>query len=355
MDVTVPGNTNYLQIQTCTMKFFYLLAIVSLYACVAMAQTDTCIINLKNAGTEYDQGDYDQAINLLNITLKGCPLTKQDQIQANKLLLLCYIHIDNLEAANNAAATIMNIDPNYKPDKFKDDPKLSSLFEKLKPEPTLAAGIFLGINLPVIHVVQAYSVVHSDEATQLASYKSTLGYQFGIEIEKRAYKNLWVEPGFQFRNSGYDHTLDSVQNTTIFYSENLKYYDFPLSLKYYFLSGNLKPYVEAGADFSFLSRALSTTIRIDENEIVDRTQWRNNFDVGYLGAAGVSYGIKSFRLFGNIRYIYFPKLINKAGTRYSDDINLYKFYYVDDDFRMDNVQFNIGAYYILSYRIKKVK
>ncbi|HUM46917.1 MAG TPA: porin family protein [Chitinophagales bacterium] len=321
----------------------------------AIAQTDSCITNLKNANTGYDNGDYDNAILIIHTTLKNCPLSKQDQLQARKLLILCYLSIDNLEAADNTAAEIMKIDPHFKPDKFKDDPRLSSLFEKFRPEPTWAAGASGGLNIPVIVAEKTYSVVHADDATGLADYKSKTGYQFGVHIERRAFKNLWAELEVQFRNTGYSHTLDSIQNNTIHYSENLTYFDFPLSLKYYFLPGRVNPYLQGGVDFSFLTRALSTTTRNNEKDLVDRTALRNTAMAGYFGAAGIKYAVNGFGVFADVRYTYFPELVNKEGTRYADDINLYKYYYIDDDFRMDNLQINAGISYVLSYRIKRVR
>ena len=337
------------------MKQLILTLIISVNASIAVAQMDTCITNLKNAGTDYDQGDYDNAIVLLNNTMKGCPLSREDQLQASKLLILCFLAIDDLEAADNTAAAIMKIDPNFAPDKFKDDPKLSSLFKKYVPEPTLAVAVGGGMNWPVIDVVHTYSIVHADDAQGLASYASQPGYQFGGEISKRIYKNLWGALGIQFRNTGYAHTLDSVQESTVHYEENLTSFDFPLSIRYHFLSGPVNPYLQAGIDFSFLSRALSSTTRDEEQDLVDRTAYRNNTSIGYFGEAGFQYSIKALGIFGNFRYTWFPSFVNKEGTRYADEINLYKYYYVDDDFKMNNIQFNAGVFYILSYRISKVR
>ncbi len=330
-----------------------LIIILVLHYNFARAQTDTCIANLKSAGVDYDDGNFDRAIKVLNATLAGCPLSKQDRIEAGKLLILSYLSIDNLEAADASAMDVMKVNPNYTPDKFKDDPRLSSLFEKFRPEPTLALGINGGINWPIIDVVQTYSVVHADDTPGLATYESNPGYQFGIAIEKRAYKDLWIELEFGLRSTRYTHTLDSINNSTVQYKEKLTYFDLPLSLKYYFLQGSLKPYLQAGVDFSFLGQALSTTTRDDQTDLVNRTALRNTTNIGYFGTAGVSYAIKAFGVFANVRYTYFPDLVNKEGTRYADDINLYKYYYIDDDFRMDNLQINAGAYYTLAYRTKK--
>ncbi len=320
------------------------------------AQTDSCIVKLKNANTGYDQGDYDGSIKLLKSALSDCKLDKSEKIQANKLLIMNYLKVDNLEEADKTAADIMKIDPYYKPDKFKDDPKLSALFEKYQPTPVFRAGISVGMNRSMIDVVKTYSIVHDDGASaDLATYNSKTGFQIGAQAEYRAYKNLWVELGGQFRQTSYEHILDSVEGTTVNYSEKLTYVDVPLSVKYYFLNKTFCPYVEAGATFSFMTNALSTTTRDDQKDIVNRTDYRNTYMTGFFGGAGVAYKMKGLQLFADFRYSYFPDNVNKEDTRYDDLTNVFKYYYIDDDFRMDNWQINVGVNYTLSYKNQKVK
>jgi outer membrane protein W len=336
-------------------KQFLLLTLLFLFfSAGVIAQTDSCIVKMKNASTSFEQGNYDDAIKLLVSTLANCPLGTDDKIEANKLLIRSYIAIDNLELANKAAAAIMKLNPNYKPDKFKDDPKLSALFEKYKPVPVFDIGISGGVNFPFIHVINTYSVVHADDATGLATYKNKLGFQLGVQAEYKVYKDFWVEAGFQFRETSYEHDLDSIEGETVTYVEKMTYFDFPVSLKYYFLKKKIHPYLQAGADFSFLSSALSTTSRSGESDIVDRTSLRNTFSVGYFGAVGCSYKYNSFLFFADVRYIYFPQQVNKADTRYDDPINLWKYYYIDDDFSMNNMQANVGASFILKYKNVKL-
>jgi hypothetical protein len=332
-----------------------LIAVFAINIQQSAAQTDSCIIKLKSANTGYDQGDYDGTIKLLKPALAECDLSKEDKIQANKLLIMSYLKVDNLEEADKTAGEIMKIDPYYKPDKFKDDPKLSALFEKYKPTPMFRMGIYGGINMSSIDVVQSYSIVHDDDAEGLDSYNEEMGFQLGAFAEYRAFKSLWLELGFMYRQSKYEHILDSVENSTVTYSEKLSYFDVPLSLKYYFLDGTISPYIEAGATFSFLTDALSTTSREGEEDLVNRTDYRNDFGVGYFGGAGVVYKMKAMQLFADVRYSYYPDNVNEEGTRYSDPVNVFKYYYIDDDFRMDNLQINVGVSYTLSYKNQIVK
>ena len=112
------------------MKSKILIAAVAFFAFTFLSQTsvaqiDSCITYLKNANTSYDQRDFDGAIKLLNQAISNCNLDRADKIQAHKLLAMSYLGIDNLESADKEAEVIMKINPNYAPDKFKDDPKYS--------------------------------------------------------------------------------------------------------------------------------------------------------------------------------------------------------------------------------------
>lgn len=317
------------------------------------AQTDSCAIKLKSASMSFEQGDYDGTIALLKWALRECSLDKSEKIEANKLLILSYFKVDNLEAADNAAADIMKVDPYYKPDKFKDDSKLSALFDKYQPVPVLRIGFMAGINRSIISVDNYYSIVHND-AEKFSEYNSKTGFQLGITAEYRVYKNLWVEAGAHFRQSQYEHILDSVENTTIKYNEKLSYFDVPLSVKYYIQEKTISPYVFAGASFSFMTNALGTSERNDQKDIVNRIDYRNTFMFGVHGGAGAAYRIKGIQIFAGLHYAYYPENVNKDGTRYADLVNVFKYYYLDNDFRMDNWQFNVGFNYTLSYKNQKV-
>lgn len=320
---------------------------------ISSAQTDTCILHLKDAGNKYEQGNFDDAITLLKSTIEHCQLAKDDEIQASKILILCYQNIDNLEAADRTAKAVLKLDPNYRPDKFKDDASLIKLFDKYQPQPTFSIGLSGGINMPFVKTINKYSIVHPDGDPQ-TNYKNRYNLQLGLQMEKRIYKGFWLQLGYRYRVTKYEHELLDVNNTTVDYVEKLTYSDIPLSLKYYFGSGAIVPYVQAGAEASLLAAALSTTTRDDQKDIINRTALRNKFSVGFSAGAGAAYRLRALLLFADLRYTYFSRRVNKNGTRYDDPVNLYKYYYIDDDFRMDNLQLNVGVSLILSYKNMKV-
>ncbi len=338
-------------------KYTYILTFVAVIFMVfpAAAQTDSCIVYLKNANSNFEMRDFDGTIKLLQTALNNCNLDRTDKIQAHKLLALSYLAIDNLESADKEAEAIMKINPNYTPDKFKDDPKLSALFDKYKPVPVLRIGVCVGMNNTKIDVQKTHSIVHNDDDPNLGTYNGKSGFQLGISGEYRTFKNLWLQLEGQFRQSTYKHSLNNVENSTIDFKERLSYFEVPLSIKYYILDSEFTPYVETGATFSFLSDALSTTTRDDQKDLVNRTDYRNSYMTGFFGGVGVAYKFKSLSAFIAYRYNYFGDNVNKEGTRYADAVNVFKYYYIDDDFRMNNWQINVGVNYSIFYKNLKVK
>jgi hypothetical protein len=314
------------------------------------AQTDPCITQLKDAGTMIEEGRYDEAISILTTTLTDCSFSKEDEITAQKALITAFLAIDDLESADASAATVMKINPNYHSDKLRDPSEMVVLFEKYRPTPVFTVGINGGGNTSIIEASQTYSIVADDDTPGLDNYESQTGFQVGVYGEYRAWKSLWVKAEGQFRQSGYSIDIPNVEGRTIFYNEDLNYFDVSLSAKYYFLNGNVKPYVQAGASYSFLNTALGELSRDDISDIVDRKIQRNDGLFGVLGEVGLTYAINNLTICLGIRYTYINENVNKEGTRYENLPSVFQYYYVDNDFSMNNLQFSLGVQYNLFFK-----
>ena len=314
------------------------------------AQTDPCATNLRDAAVKSEQGWYDEAISLIKQTLENCDLTKNDKIQANKLLIVNYLAIDKIEEAEAAAAAIMKIDPNYEADKMRDPAEVVEMFQKYKPAIVLQGIVYGGANFSQVMASNTYSIVNDNNSPGLDNYKSLTGFQLGLGVEFRLFKGFWGQSVLQYRNSGYSIQIPNVQGHTVNYQEALNFIDIPLSAKYYFLEGKIQPFVQAGVNFSFLNSALGELSGEDNNDIVDRKMQRNTFYIGYFGGAGVAYNQKAFSLQASFNYILSPQNVNKEGTRYDNLDMVFKYYYLDNDFSMNNLVFNIGLTYALGYK-----
>lgn len=321
----------------------------------AYSQTDSCVIKLKAGNASYERNEFDRAIVQLNEVLDKCRLDNQEKIGVYKILILSFISIDNLEEANRLASQIMKIDPNFKPDKTRDDPRLSGIFLKFKPTPISRIGFYTGLNLSSIKVQNTYSVFHNDSDPNLGKYSSKTGFDIGFYGEHAITGRYWVGVGLGFQNSGYSHTLFNVESTTIHYSERLSYLTVPIQIKREFGSGNFTPWVSAGGNFSYLISAIGTSERDDVKDLTDRRDYRYKLIPAITGSLGVSYNKHGMLINAGIGYIFNFRQQNNPEFRFSDPINVFKYYYVDDDFILNTINFHIGISQTIGYKNKITK
>lgn len=313
-------------------------------------QIDSCITKLQTADQKFNDGFFDDAILILNGVIGNCNLSKADEITSRKLLILAYLDIDELEQAEESASKIMKLNPNYLPDKLRDRADYISIFSKYKPTPVFSLGAHVGTNSSQLTTIKTYSILYDNDTPGLANYQSQLGFQVGVNAQQRVYKSFWIELGAQFRSSTYLNTLFYIENSTVNYSEKISYFDFPIQAKYYFLTNRFKPFVYGGLQASVLNSALGELTRDEFIDIVNRKVQRNSFSVGYFGGFGISYMFKSLNFELGSRYVYYPDQLNKAGTRYENLSSVFKYYYIDNDFRMDLFELVFSVKYSIKYK-----
>lgn len=327
-----------------------LYVVTALMASQLFAQSDPCVNGLRDANQLTEKGKYDEAIVLLKSILKSCDQGKNDKIQSNKLLIINYLAIDNLEEAENVANTILKIDPNFECDKLRDEPEIIALFQKYKPAIVMKGIVLTGLNFSRASASETFSIVANNNSSDLDNYESVAGFQIALGLEYKLFKSLWIQPSFMFRNAGYSIDIPNVQGRTIRYKETINYFDFPVVAKYYLLKSNFKPFLQAGANFSFINSALGELSRDEESDIINRKPQRNDFQLGYIAGAGFAYEFKEWSIQAGVNYLWNPLNLNKEGTRYDNSDAVFKYYYLDNDFVLNNVNVYVGLSYALAYR-----
>jgi opacity protein-like surface antigen len=330
-------------------KYMLLIAFLHFSSAVS-AQMDSCLTYLRDANLQYEDGWYDESISLLKKSLSDCDLSKDEQIETRKVLILNYLAIDNIEKAEESTAAIMKLDPNYEVDKAKEPAEVILLFQKYKPTAYVKILALGGSNFSVVDASETYSISTDNSEEDLSNYKSKPGFQFGLALEYRTYKNFWIQTGAWYRQVSYSNELHNIQDRTINYSEDLGFLDVPVQVKYYLSENKIQPYVEAGLNLSFLSNSLGELSRDDVKDIVNRTDQRNQFQLGYSAGAGLSYNLKNLSFQAGIKYTNTPSQLNKDGSRYDNLDLVFKYYYLDNDIALDNLQLNAGISFNLIYK-----
>ncbi|MFT5513237.1 MAG: hypothetical protein ACI8SE_001643 [Bacteroidia bacterium] len=314
------------------------------------SQIDPCVTYIRDANEKYQEGWYDEAIVKVKKSLSDCPLTKTEKIEAYKLLTLNYIAIDKIEEAEASVAAIMKINPNYEADKLDDPAEVIALYQKYKPIPYLKVLVMGGLNVTSVQANKLHSVTQHQNLNDLDNYTRTPRFQFGVALEYKTYKSFWLQTGLLYRAVSYTNQLLNVQERTISYTEDIGYFDIPFVVKHYFLQDRFRPFAQAGLNLSFLNSALGELSRDNISDIVDRKSQRKSLYTGYSVGVGASYKVKDFSFQAAVTYLKTPANFNKAGTRYDNLDLVFKYYYLDNDFAMDNLQFNLGISYNLGYK-----
>ena len=305
----------------------------------------------------YKDGDYDVASDTLLQMLKYNNIGRTEKIQANKLLTMCYLAQDNIELAEETAFKILHLDANYKTDKMNDDIAYTRLFTKFGTVPKVMIWESFVSNIPIISVAKQYNLL-SPAGPISSNYKGKPSYQFQLSLEKKIYGRLFAQIGVQYGGLEYEHNVTGGQNQAIYYNEKLTYLGLPVSIKFYLSGIDVGPYLLGGIDFSFLQSAISSTYNANsilgtQKILQDRSALRDNFRCSYIYGCGYTFHVNN--LICNLGMNYLNPLgnINKAGTRPIDLANVYNTNYVDDDFKINDLQFNIGLAYVILHKISK--
>lgn len=96
----------------------------------ALAQEpDPCSRALVQADARYVAGQFEEAVEILATCLNQSDATRQQTIEAYRLLTLAYLRMEHTGEARAAIIQIFRTDPTYRPDPINDPPSYTVLVE----------------------------------------------------------------------------------------------------------------------------------------------------------------------------------------------------------------------------------
>lgn len=301
--------------------------------------------------------------------LKPCldnGFNKDQRIEAYWLLTRTYLFIDDPISAEDSYLKLLKQDPEYIIDPERDPIDMVYLSKKFKTTPIFVLYAKIGSNHTAVNVINNYGVDNTLSSAE--SYKGKLGFQFGGggEVNLNDNISLGLELNFYQRSYSYSNTLFNSDNQT--FQENQTGIDIPIFLKYRWDFVKIRPYVYAGFGFSYLLSSKGTVKLVDRigsgdedlTEIpvtgpeVDLKPIRNNFNRFAHVGAGVNYRLGYNYLVVDVRYIAGLSNIINEKEQYSNPTLLYKYGFVDDDKRLNNISLSVGFVKPL-YKARKIK
>ncbi len=374
-------------------------------ACRVLRCTFLCIFLFigRNAWTQDCTGNLDQAkawfqegkLYVIPVILEECltgGFTKEQRVEAYELLSLTYLYIDEPEKADDSYLKLLKSDPVWAPD-TSTEVEIDFLSKKFKTTPIFTIyPMKIGGNVSFVKVIHANGTGNTSDSRQ--NYKTLAGGQIGGGVDWNISNQLSLAGEFWFAikdyrlNNNY-FRIDSLEasgfptgdSLTIDY--NYTGFELPVYLRYTYKIYNWYPFVYGGYSISYFFNSTAkpsyfdingTDDGIENNRVVnpdigrtlDINSIRSSFNHSLLMGAGVKYRLGLKFISFEVRYAWGLNNVLKTNNQFDfgaggeqHDIRELTFRYgqVDDDFRLDNLYFNLAYVYPLykPRRIEKTK
>lgn len=336
------------------------LIILFVFAIFTLQAQDDCTVKLKQAEEFFDDGKIETISSLLVECLKS-GFSKDEKIRAYKVIINSYLFEDKLNLAEENMLKLLKLEPELKINKTVDPAEFVNLYKTYKTLPTYSIGIVAGVNLSSVTVNEAFGV--HNVSNQTFNYKSSgMGYQFGLNVNRNITSNLQVGFSVNIIQNNFEYTDSIFSFVHVSFVEKQTRIDLPLSVYYSFGKKIFRPYITVGANTGFVISASSTATRSytdnSHKDItgsdIDLKEYRRNVNFSALAGVGAKYMIKRGYFFFEAKYLY--GLLNQVNTntRYTNPELIYKYYYLDNNFKLNNLMISVGYMYSI-YKPKKKK
>ncbi|MFH2095725.1 MAG: outer membrane beta-barrel protein [Bacteroidota bacterium] len=342
------------------MKLKYCIILVFIIALshgILPAQED-CSITLKQAENLYDAGNIEEIPGMLDMCLRS-GLNKDERLRAYRLMILAYLFEDKKELAEDYMLKLLKQEPEYKVNESIEPAEFVYLFNSYRTLPVYSIGLITGINTTSIRVKGLYGV-HDVVSSEYDYNSAGFGYQFGVKLNRYIASGLELNLELMLVQNNYEYVDTIFDFAFVSFDERQTRMDLPISATYEFGKNKIKPYIKAGATGSYMVSSYSTAVRTyTDNSHKDITgsdinllEYRNNMNLSGLVGIGAKYKIRKGYFFLEARYNY--GLFNQVNqdTRYTNPELIYKYFYIDNDFTLNNIFISVGYMYSI-YKPKK--
>lgn len=268
------------------------------------SRTTGSAVIIQQARQMYDEGQVHEIHTYIEKALYDNSLTKEDQIEAYKLLVLSYIYLDQPYDADETMLELLDKSPEFETNET-DPTELLYLWKSFRTWPIFRIGIKGGGNMNLVNVTGTFS--HFDENTYSREIKNGISWQGGLYIEKDFGKVLTLSfsplvnsKTFSTEVTGLlNHDPTKTKETTHAYTSDETRNQFwivtDLSAQYrpFNENKNVVPYVALGPSFQFLineTRSRESVVLGGASSTgpdAETTEFLNSVDLGARIAVGL--------------------------------------------------------------------
>lgn len=327
-----------------------------------LAAQSNCSQLLVEATRKFEMGQLNEIPELLSSCLRN-GFTKDENVQAYRLLTLVHLYLDDKTSAEKSFLNMLVINKEYVVDLKSDPSELVYLAEMYRIRPILSLHVKAGNNLTVPKVINRYAI--GDNLTNIENYNYTPGFKFSAAIEYPLLKyiQIGVESSFSLVSFTYNNRVNNFADISL--KESQSWLDFPVYIKGAYSFGKFTPYVYGGGAYSLLlsNSAEEPSRKTDETNTTGKTidilELRKGYNISLIGGAGLkikqglNYIVIDFRYSRGI-----SNVVDKS-TRYDNSLTsgnelMYRYWYVDPDYALNQYALTVGFVKSI-YKPKKLK
>lgn len=340
------------------MRFCILISILILS--VGLNAQENCATSLKKAQKYFETGNI-EAIEPLILTCIENGFSKDEKMQAYKLLINSNLYGDNLAKAEEYMLKFLKLNPEYQINKAIDGAEFIHLFQSYNTKPFCLLGAGIGSNLSYVRIKETFSV-YSLNRSDIQYTSPGPGLNAFVSLTLPILENLNLNVDVQFAQNKLEYKNTSFNNQIILTETQTKI-SFPVSASYCLIKiGKFKPFAQLGVNPGILlsdnADIKRTYLDNSHNEIagsgINMLKLRNKNTMDLMVGAGINYLLKKGQISLLLRYdIGLSSIVDGKNKNVEYDL-IYKYNYMDPDFFMSNLSFRVGYYYPL-YNLKKKK
>ncbi len=325
------------------------------YLCIAGAilitdqlygQSTSCAQTLRLAQSVYDQGRLQELNGILQSCLQN-GFTKQEKVEAYKLLTLAYIYQEEPEKADESMLSLLRTDPYFEINETSDPAEFIALYRTFRTHPIYRAGMKLGVNLSSPHITERVIAVEGASI----SYSSKINFQFGVAFEIPLTNRIVLAPELNLQLKSFYYDLDKdlggdLENTTEG-PEKQTWLSLPVLIQYSLIpDSKFNPFVAVGGSVDYLTSSSISLNRVAVNAAASPQRSfdidRNSLNVGVLVSAGGKYKIGGGLLLAELRFAYGLLEVSDRDRAFNNNTLLFDYSYADSVFKVNTLSLTMG-------------
>jgi hypothetical protein len=323
-----------------------------LLCCSFYIDAQDCSFTLSKAQKNYEAGVIEQIPQSLQPCIeKG--FTKEEKLQAYKLIIQCYLFDNNSAEAEKAMLNFLKKNPEYEilP---TDQAEFVHLFKTYRTLPIASIGFIIGTSIPNIRTIALRSTANANDAGTYSS--SGFSYHAGLSFRRFIKSKVDINLEAIYNQTIYQYKNNQLAaSTSLNITETQTWVEFPLTAIYYpYTFKKIIPYSRAGMNLKYMLGSSVDATRTT-GEVKDFTGPSNNFlkrrvplQICAVLGAGISYNLPRGNLALDFRYNI--GFLNQTAKNRLDMNNLdTQFYYYLDESDISSNAFCVSLIYAYKF------